>query len=106
MDKDELTHWATQNGWRLRDGVLSLSKPTKPDHAIVRMVFKTTVVHVEIRKPAGKWERVGGAGYKDIALDETTGEPTGLGLDTLHTLRALMQENRDQMVFSAFKPRT
>lgn len=103
MDKDELTAWATRNGWRERDGVLTLSKPSKPDHAIVRMLFKATVVHIEIRKPAGKWERAAGAGYGDITPNEDTGMPDGLGLDALHSLRTLMQENRDQMVFAAFK---
>ena len=81
MDKPELTAWATKNGWRERGGVLTLSKPSKPDHAIVRMVFLATVVHVEIRKPAGKWERVGGAAYRDIIADEDTGVPGGLGLE-------------------------
>lgn len=104
MDKDELTGWATKNGWRERDGVLSLAKPSKPDHAIVRMLFKATVVHVEIRKPAGKWEKAGGAAYRDIVQDEDTGLPGGLGLEGLHSLQTLMQENRDQMVFAAFKP--
>ena len=104
MDKPELTAWAKKNGWRERGGVLTLSKPSKPDHAIVRMMFLATVVHVEIRKPAGKWERVGGASYRDIVADEDTGVPGGLGLDTLHSLQMLMQENRDQMVFAAFKP--
>ncbi len=103
MDKDELTAWAAKNGWRERDGALTLSKPSKPDHAIVRMLFKATVVHVEIRKPAGKWERVGGASYRDIVADADTGVPGGLGLDSLHSLQTLMQENRDQMVFAAFK---
>ena len=104
MDKDELTAWATRNGWRARDGVLSLSKPSKPDHAIVRMLFKATVVQVEIRKPAGKWEKAGSAAYRAIVADEETGLPSGLGLDGLHSLQTLMQDNRDQMVFAAFKP--
>lgn len=103
MDKAELTAWAAKNGWRERGGVLTLSKPSKPDHAIVRMVFLATVANVEIRKPAGKWEKVGGAAYRDIVADADTGVPGGLGLDTLHSLQMLMQENRDQMVFAAFK---
>lgn len=103
MDKEALAAWATRNGWRDRDGALTLSKPSKPDHAIVRMLFKATVVQVEIRKPAGKWERVGSARYGDVAADPDTGLPGGLGLEGLHSLQALMQENRDQMVFAAWK---
>ena len=35
----------------------SLTKPSAPKEAIVRMVFKATVVNLEIKKPAGKWEK-------------------------------------------------
>lgn len=103
MTKDELTAWAKTNGWRERDGVLTLSKPSKPDHAIVRLLLKATVVHLEVRKPAGKWERMGGASYRDVVADEQSGMPGGLGLDGLHSIEKLMQENRDQMVFAAFR---
>ena len=41
---------------------------------------------------------------RDIIADEDTGVPGNLGLDSLHSLQMLMQENRDQMVFAAFKP--
>ena len=53
MDKDELTRWALANGWQIIGGMPSLTKPTAPKEAIVRMVFKATVVHVEVKKPAG-----------------------------------------------------
>ena len=45
MDKDELTTWALANGWQMIAGCPSLTKPRSPKEAIVRMVFKTTVVN-------------------------------------------------------------
>jgi hypothetical protein len=63
MDKDALTTWALANGWQTIAGCLSLTKPSAPKEAIVRMVFKETVVNLEVKKPAGKWEKVSGAPY-------------------------------------------
>jgi hypothetical protein len=99
MTKDELTSWALASGWKMIGGHPSLSKPTRPAEAIVRLVLKATVANVEIRKPAGKWEKVSGAGYGDIAPDAETGVPRGLGLVSLQGLSKLMQDNRDNMVF-------
>jgi len=99
MTKDELTAWALANGWKMVGGHPSLSKPSRPADAIVRMVLKATVVNVEIRKPAGKWEKVSGASYGDVAADPETGVPRGLGLVSTPGFAKLMQENRDKMVF-------
>ena len=50
MTNEELTAWALRNGWRMLGGHLSLSKPSQPASAIVRMVLKATVVNVERMK--------------------------------------------------------
>ena len=100
MTNEELTAWALRNGWRMLGGHLSLSKPSQPGNAIVRMVLKATVVNVEIRKPAGKWEKVSGASYGDIEPDADTGVPRGLGFVSIPGLTKLMQDNRDSMMFS------
>lgn len=99
MTKDELTSWALKSGWKLIAGHPSLSKPARPGEAIVRLVLKATVAHVEIRKPAGKWEKVSGASYGEVSADEETGAPLGLGLEKLPGLSKLMQDNRDSAVF-------
>lgn len=100
MDKDELTSWALANGWRMIASCPSLTKRSRPDEAIVRLVLKTTVVHVEVKKPAGKWERLSGAAYSKVEPDPDTGVPRGLGLVSIPGFTQLMQENRDRMVFS------
>ncbi len=48
MDKDQLTEWALRNGWQVIAGCPSLTRPNRPREAIVRMVFKTTVAHLEV----------------------------------------------------------
>ncbi len=100
MDKDELTTWALANGWQMIAGNPSLTKPSSPKEAIVRMVLKATVVHIEAKKPAGKWEKVSGAAYGAITPDEDTGLPRGLGLDTIVGFTMLMRDNKDRMVFA------
>ena len=100
MDKDELTAWALANGWQMIAGCPSLTKPSSPKEAIVRMVFKATVVNVEVKKPAGKWEKVSGQGYAKVQLDPDAGVPSGLGLDTITGFTMLMRENKDRMVFA------
>jgi hypothetical protein len=99
MTKDELTTWAISSGWRMVDGHPSLCKPSRPAEAIVRLVLKATVVNVEVRKPAGKWEKVSGAAYGNVTADDDGDIPIGLGLEKLPTLSRLMQDNRDAMVF-------
>ncbi len=100
MDKGELTAWALANGWRMIAGRPSLTKPSSPGEAIVRMAFKATVVNLEVKKPAGKWEKVSGAPYGKIQPDPETGLPLGLGLDTIPGFTMLMRENQDRMVFA------
>lgn len=100
MTKDELTAWALGAGWTMVAGHPSLTKPRAPKEAIVRLVLKATVVHVEVKKPAGKWEKLTGASYPAVVADEETGVPSALGLDTIPGFRMLMQENRDRQVFA------
>jgi hypothetical protein len=100
MDKDELTKWALANGWQMLAGYPSLTKPSSPNEAIVRLVFKTTLVNLEIKKPIGKWEKVAGANYNKITPDEETGFPRGLGLDTISGFAMLMQDNKNRQVFA------
>lgn len=99
MGKDELVAWALKNGWRMLDGLPSLTKPGRPKDAIVRLALKATVVNLEIRKPSGKWEKVAGAGYADIHADPDTGMPRGLGLVSIPGITKLMQDNKDSQVF-------
>jgi hypothetical protein len=100
MDKDELTSWALANGWQMIAGCPSLTKPSSPKEAIVRMVFKATVVNVEVKKPAGKWEKVAGASYGKVLPDPDTGLPGGLGLAEIPSFTMLMRENKDRMAFT------
>ncbi len=100
MDKDELTAWALANGWRMMAGCPSLTKPSAPKEAIVRMALKATVVNIEVKKPAGKWEKVSGQPYAKVVPDEETGLPLGLGLETIPGFAMLMRENKDRMVFA------
>jgi hypothetical protein len=99
MDKDELTAWALKNGWQIIGGYPSLTKPSRPKEAIVRMVFKTTVANLEVKKPAGKWEKVAGQSYGKIAADPDTGLPMDFGLDTIPGFTMLMRENKDRQTF-------
>ena len=103
MTKDDITAWALANGWQMIDGFLSLTKPSAPHPAIVRLVLKTTVASVEIKKPAGKWEKVSGESYAKIQADPESGMPGGLGLGTISGLTMLMQENKDRQMFARIK---
>ncbi len=100
MTRDDLTTWAKANGWRTIAGQLSLAKPRAPNEPIVRLLLKATVATLEIRKPAGKWEKVASSPYAKIAPDSEGGPPHGLGFETVPSLSTLMQDNRDQMVFT------
>jgi hypothetical protein len=102
MTKDEITAWALAQGWQMIDGFPSLTKPSKPHPAIVRLVLKATVASVEIKKPAGKWEKVSSESYAKIAPDPDSGMPGGLGLASMAGLSQLMQDNKDRMVFAKF----
>jgi len=105
MDKDELTSWALANGWQEIGGHLSLTKPSSPKDAIVRMVMKGTVVNIEIRKPVGKWEKVFGESYAKITSDPETGFPRGLGLDKITGFTMLMEDNKNRAVFAKLSAR-
>jgi len=100
MTQDELKAWALGNGWQIIGGHPSLTKPSSPKEAIVRMVLKATVVNLEAKKPAGKWEKISGGSYEKVIADAETGVPFGLGLETIPGFRMLMQENRDRQVFA------
>ena len=100
MTKDEITAWALANGWQMVDGAPSLTKPSPPHPAIVRLVLKATVASLEIKKPAGKWEKISTESYSRIDADPETGLPGGLGLATLPGLSRLMQDNKDRQVFT------
>ena len=100
MDKTELTNWALANGWQMISGCPSLTKPSSPKEAIVRMVFKSTVVNLEVKKPAGKWEKVSGESYGKVVPDPETGLPQGLGFATIPSFSMLMQDNKDRMLIA------
>lgn len=102
MTRDEIEAWALANGWRVIAGHPSLTKPGAPRDPIVRLVLKATVANLEVRKPAGKWEKVGGGPYGTIGSAEPDALPTGLGFEQVPTITSLMQQNRDAAVFSRF----
>jgi hypothetical protein len=102
MTKDELTTWALANGWTVIAGHPSLTKPSAPKEAVVRMVCKATVVNIEAKKPAGKWEKLSGAPYGAIEPDPESGLPRGLGFTTLQGFRVLMEDNKNRAVFANF----
>jgi hypothetical protein len=96
MTKDEIEAWVLKNGWQMLGGHPSLVKPARPKEAIVRLVFKATVVNLEFKKPSGKWEKVSGAAYGEVKPDAETGMPRGLGFVNITGLSMLMQENKDR----------
>ncbi len=102
MDREEITTWALANGWQIIAGCPSLTKPKAPKEAIVRLVFKTTVVNLEVKKPAGKWEKIAGAAYGQVVMDEETERPLGLGFEKIPSFSMLMRENKDQRTFAKF----
>ena len=91
---------AAKNGRQMIGGHPSLTKPSSPKEAIVRIVLKATVAHVEAKKPAGKWEKLAGESYAKIVADPENGIPSGLSLETIPGFRMLMQENQDRQVFA------
>lgn len=103
MDRDEITAWALANGWQMIAGCPSLTKPSAPKEAIVRLVLKGTVVNLEVKKPAGKWEKMAGQPYAKVVADEESGMPLGLGLETIPGFAMLMRDNRDRQVFARMK---
>jgi hypothetical protein len=100
MTKDELTDWALANGWRTIESHPSLTKPSAPNVAIVRLVLKATMASLEIKKPAGKWETISRQSYSKIEPDPDSGIPGGLRLATIAGLTSLMRDNKDAQVFA------
>lgn len=96
MDKEELTAWALASGWRMIGVHPSLTDPSAPKQAVVRLVLKATGVDLEIRTPMGKWQKVAGQAYVKIHPDPQSGLPMGMGLESITGLARLMQENRDR----------
>ncbi len=90
MTQDELTLWAARNGWRMMAGCPSLVKPGRPKDAIVRLLFKATVVSLEVRK-ATKWEKVVSVKYEDILLDDDGERVLGLGFEKVPSINMLMR---------------
>jgi len=105
MTREELTDWALANGWQMIGGHLSLTKPSAPKEAIIRMIFKVTMVQIEAKKPAGKWEKLSSTAYAAITPDPETGLPGGLGFSNLQGFRALLEDNRNRAVFANFASR-
>ena len=99
MTKEELTVWALANGWRVVAGHPSLTKPGAPNDPIVRLVLKATVVNLEVRKLAGKWEKVAGESYAHVVQGSEDELPRGLGFEKVPSITLLMRQNRDAMVF-------
>ena len=102
MTQEELKAWALKSGWTVVGGVPCLTKPSAPKEAIVRLVLLATVVNVEVKKPAGKWEKVAGAAYGDVVADPDGDAPLGLDFEKIPSFRKLMQDNRDRQVFAGF----
>jgi hypothetical protein len=100
MTAEELTAWALRSGWQMLGGHPSLTRASQPKTAIVRLVLKATVAHVEAKKPAGKWEKLTGGDYDRIVMNEDTELPDGLGLETIPGIRMLMQENKDRLMMA------
>ena len=103
MTKKELTAWALANGWRVIAGHPSLTKPGASNDAIVRLVLKATVVNLEVRKPAGKWEKVAGESYANVVQGSEDEPPRGLSFEKIPSITLLMQQNRDAMVFGRMR---
>jgi len=87
------------NGWRVIAGHPSRTKSGAPNDPVVRFVLKATVVNLEVRKPAGKWEKVAGERYPQIVQGSEDEPPRGLSFEKIPSVTLLMQQNRDAMVF-------
>jgi hypothetical protein len=68
-------------------------------------VLKATVVNLEVRKPAGKWEKVATENYAHVVQDGEDELPRGLGFEKVPSITLLMQQNRDAMVFGRMSGR-
>ena len=99
LTKEELTVWALANGWRVIAGHPSLTKPEASNDPIVRLALKATVVNLEVRKPAGKWEKIASGSYAHVVQGSDDEPPRGLGFEQVPSITLLMQQNRDAIVF-------
>ena len=77
-----------------------MTKPSAPNEPIVRMVLRATVVNLEVKRPAGKWQKIAGESYVKIKPDPETGLPRGLGFDTITGFTQLMEDNKNRSVFT------
>ena len=80
-------------------GCPSLTKPSRPKEAIVRMVFKETVVNLEVKKPAGKWEKGSGQPYAKEQVDPTRTAARSR-FETIPSFTSLMRDNKDRLTFA------
>jgi hypothetical protein len=103
MQREDLTAWALANGWQIIGGNPSLTKPSAPKEAIVRIIFRATVVTLEVKKPAGKWEKFASAAYAAITTDADSDWPIGLGFEKIPSFSMLMRDNKDRHTFAKFK---
>jgi len=103
MNREDLTAWALANGWQMLGGNACLTKPSAPKEAIVRLIFKATVVTLEVKKPAGKWEKFISAPYAAITADPDSDWPAGLGFEKIPSFSMLMRDNKDRQTFAKFK---
>jgi hypothetical protein len=103
MDRTEITTWALANGWQVIAGHPSLTKPGRPKDAIVRIVYLATVASLEVKKPAGKWEKIASTVYSKIHADVEGGWPLGLGFEKIPSLSMLMRDNKDAQVFAKLR---
>ncbi len=103
MTKDEITAWALASGWQMIAGCPSLTKPSSPKEAIVRLALKATVATLEVKLPAGRWDKVASEPYAKISADPESGLPLGLGFEKIPSFSMLMQDNRDRQVFARMK---
>lgn len=105
MTRDELTAWALSAGWLEMDGNLCLTKPSRPSEAIVRMQLKGTVVQLEFKKPAGKWEKIASVPFAKIEPDDDGGPPRGLGFETMSGFSSLLEDNKNRAIFAKLNAR-
>jgi hypothetical protein len=64
------------------------------------LVFKATVVNLEVKKPAGKWEKISGESYGKVKADPETGMPQGLGFENIPSFSLLMRDNQDRKLMA------
>ena len=99
LDEGRIDGVGLANGWRIIADHPRLTNPGMPNAPIVRLVLKATVVNLEVRKPAGRWEKVAGESYAHIVQGSEDEPPRGLGFEKIPSFSLLMQQNRDSMVF-------